>query len=155
MRREKENKFIYLALWDWTCECMCLTYGFSVNNFIILLYLKRFLISQARTHTHAHNLTSRLIASYGIYLSCHEIKAWCSCNGYMIPYIPSFFRLRSFFSFWHVIMKIFIGVNDCRDTRLTLNIMIQQNNGKSLSSTLTENNPVDVWDDDCDGAVLP
>lgn len=53
-------------------------------------------------------------------------------------------------------------MKDCRDTRSTLNIMIQQNKSwgggwgeKELGSTLTENNPLEVWDDDCDGAVLP
>lgn len=46
---------------------------------------------------------------------------------------------------------------------LTLNIMNQQKKvstrkkggKKRHSSTLTENNPLEVWDDDWDGAVLP
>jgi hypothetical protein len=52
-------------------------------------------------------------------------------------------RRRHRFSFIlmsYEIMKIFITVKDCRDTRLTLKKMIQQNYG----STLTENNPLDV-----------
>lgn len=38
-------------------------------------------------------------------------------------FFPSFYF---FFWMWHEIMKIFIRVKDCRDTSLTLNIMIQQ-----------------------------
>ena len=48
-----------------------------------------------------------------------------------------------------------VSTKDCRDTRLTLNKMIQQKKGNHGSSTLTENNPLDVWDEDCEGAVLP
>jgi hypothetical protein len=51
-------------------------------------------------------------------------------------------------------MKIFMRVKDCRDIRLTLNKMIQQKI-KNYGSTLTENNPLDVCDEDCEGAVLP
>jgi hypothetical protein len=55
-----------------------------------------------------------------------------------------------FFPITH--QKLFSRLRDCQDIRLTLNKMIQQ---KNYGLALTENNPLDVWDEDCDGAVLP